>query len=140
MKKFFLLIALSGLFVTVVEAQIQVAMKADSTCKTDTLLMPLKARDLLGCNAFRLEFTFNPAVIKFDSLHFKNPALTNLTATLSGTDRIVITWDAIEAIPFGSGYIARIQFTALETGFSALSFDAPASWFKIGRASCRERV
>ncbi|GAB6279100.1 MAG: hypothetical protein STSR0006_11030 [Lentimicrobium sp.] len=129
MKRFFLVIVLisSALWLP---AQILVSFKNDSTCKTDTIIVPLKVQELRQCASFRIEFSFQDDIIRYDSLYFRNPALSGLTASLDGNNRLVIEWTSASAIPFGTGNIAKIQFTALQTGISLLSFDAVQTYFK----------
>jgi hypothetical protein len=129
MKRFFLVIVLisSALWLP---AQILVSFKNDSTCKTDTIIVPLRVQELRQCASFRIEFSFQDDIIRYDSLYFRNPALSGLTASLDGNNRLVIEWTSASAIPFGTGNIAKIQFTALQTGISLLSFDAVQTYFK----------
>ncbi|HOX80260.1 MAG TPA: cohesin domain-containing protein, partial [Bacteroidales bacterium] len=111
-------------------AQILISFKTDSTCKTDTIIVPLKVQELRQCASFRIEFSFQDDIVHYDSLYFRNPALAGLTAFLNGNNRLVLEWTSASALPFGTGNIAKIQFTALQSGTSLLSFDAAQTYFK----------
>jgi gliding motility-associated-like protein len=132
MMKIFRLLSLLSLFYMLMPeagAQIQISLPADSTCRSDTALVPLRARDLRQCAAFEVFIGFDAQILRFDSLYFKNPALSAITATLTSPGMLRISWTGTSAVPFGNGNICKIQFTALQTGVSALSFDIASSHF-----------
>lgn len=110
-------------------AQIQIRVPNDSTCRTDTALVPLRAIDLRNCTSFEVFLSYNPSILRFDSLYFKNPALSGLSASEISTGTLRIAWTGASAVPFGNGNICKIQFTALQTGLSSLAFNINNSHF-----------
>jgi len=111
------------------EGQIQLRLPTDSTCRTDTALVSLRALDLRDCASFEVFLAFDPQVLRFDSLYFKNPALSGLSASVTSAGVVRIAWTGTSAVPFGNGNICKLQFTALQTGYSSLNFDINSSHF-----------
>lgn len=128
-KSLFSLIALALAYIPL-QAQIQISLKTDSTCRNDTIHIPLKAKDMTDCASFRIEFTFSPDMVRYDSMAFKNPSLAGLTASLQGNNRVIIIWESPTALLFGSGNIVRVLFTALQTGMTPLILDPANSYFR----------
>ncbi|MGC8866452.1 MAG: gliding motility-associated C-terminal domain-containing protein [Bacteroidales bacterium] len=110
-------------------AQIQIRVPNDSACRTDTVLVPLRAIDLRNCASFEVFLSYDASILRFDSLYFKNPALSGLSATETFAGNLHIAWTGASAVPFGNGNICKMQFTALQTGSSSFTFDINNSHF-----------
>ncbi len=132
MKKIFLVLLFVIALFSGLRAQIGIRFEKDTTCRLDTVLVPMKVIDLQGATSFNFEFTFDPSILKYDSLFWQNPvyAPRPIVDTFIAPNRIRISWDSTLAILFGDGDLVVVQFTAINSGSSTLTYDVADSWVR----------
>lgn len=113
------------------QAQVQVTMHNDTTCRPDTVQVGVSAGNISHIASFDLVFTFDNTILRFDSIFYAIPFFDGyMTAELLDPSTVKLHWDSSLALyQADEALMFKLQFTAIGTGLTALTWDLASSAF-----------